>query len=123
MSNKCEAPRDVDALGAGGNGINQFWGSVKNYSTMVAPFFVWYYVIPAITGLLFEKQMMQVEQEKVREATAEEEAGTYSMMVEVEAPISWIEYFTKLILFGGLLFLMLLLSIYFSQEGLLYVPD
>ena len=96
---------------------------MKNYSTIVAPFLLWSYVIPFITSLMFAREMLEVEQENTIDATEEREATTIMEMVEVEAPIGWLEYFTKLILFGIILFAYLLLTIYFSQEGLLYVPD
>lgn len=62
MSNKCEPPsKNVDALGAGDAGISAMWGTFKSYFTMVAPFLIWYYVIPELTSLIFSKEMMQVE--------------------------------------------------------------
>ena len=44
-------------------------------------------------------------------------------MMEVELPITWLEWFSKLVLMGTFLFLGLLFSIYVGQEGMLYVCD
>ena len=44
-------------------------------------------------------------------------------MMEVDAPITWLEFFTKIVLFFIVLFLALLILIYWAQEKLLYVPD
>ena len=58
MSNKCEAPdTNVDALGAGDSGV----GQLKGYFMMLAPWIIWYYVIPAITGCFFDVETELVE--------------------------------------------------------------
>ena len=44
-------------------------------------------------------------------------------MMEVDAPITWLEFFCKIILFFKIFFLALLILIYVAQERLLYVPD
>ena len=44
-------------------------------------------------------------------------------MIEVELPITWAEYFLKLVLMMIMMFTGMLLSIWVGQEGMLYVTD
>ena len=129
MSNKVAAPdASVDALGAGDSGAS----SIKSYVTMMSPILVWYWVTPFITGQIFPKQTEWVEQ-IVTNSTVVDEAALMDdpslmqpeapPMIEVELPITWLEYFCKLFISGCLMFLMLLLSVWAGQEGMLYVPD
>jgi len=127
MSNKVTAPdRSVDALGAGDAGVTQ----LKSYFTMLAPLIVWFYVIPLLTRQIFETQMEWIEKPGSRPvpplidedaafdpladeiaATIEEEVYVPEM-IEVEMPISWTEYFLKMVLMGTLMFVGMLLSIW-----------
>ena len=43
-------------------------------------------------------------------------------MVEVELPITWLEYFLKLAMMMVFMFFGMLISIWFGQEGMLYNP-
>ena len=44
-------------------------------------------------------------------------------MIEVDAPITWMEFFFKIIVFCIFLFLFLLIHIWLGQETMLYVTD
>ena len=73
MSNKCEPPtKNVDALGASEAGVN----TIKTYATMLAPVFIYSYLVPAIVSMLFVQEKMMVPGEKPK-ATAD--------MTELEA--------------------------------------
>ena len=98
MSNKCEPPsKEVDALAAGEAGA----AKIKGYFTMCAPFLIWWYVIPAITSQIFPKETMMVEQATFGPQPDDSIDFTppEPIMAEVEAPIGWLEYFTKIIFF------------------------
>ena len=58
MSNKCEPPtsKNVDALGASEAGVNALMGYMK----ILAPVFIYSYLVPAICSMIFEPQMMMV---------------------------------------------------------------
>lgn len=129
MSNKVAAPdASVDALGAGDSGAS----SLKSYVTMLSPILIWYYVTPFLTGQIFPVQTEWVEQMVNNTATIVDGAALIDdpsliqpeapPMIEVELPITWLEYFCKLFISGCLMFLMLLLSVWAGQEGMLYVP-
>ena len=140
MSNRVTAPdRATDALGAGDAGVSQ----LKSYFTMLAPMMLWFYIIPALTGLLFEKEYEWQEKPGSRpppppvpeenytfdpladETTipAMEDEVIVPEMIEVELPITWAEYFLKLVLMMIMMFTGMLLSIWVGQEGMLYVTD
>ena len=58
MSNKCEPPtKNVDALGASEAGVN----TIKTYATMLAPVFIYSYLVPAIVSMIFVQETMMVE--------------------------------------------------------------
>ena len=124
MSNKVEPPKNVDALGASESGIS----SMKGYVTMLAPVLIYSYVIPAICSMLFEQQKIMVPGSKpsitadMTELEAEELLQQEIPMVEVDGPNTWAETLVKMALFGGFMFLFVLLSIWTGQEGMLYVP-
>ena len=125
MSNKCEPPsKSVDALGASEAGVN----SIKGYITMLAPVFIYSYLIPAISSMLFVQEKMMVPGPKpavtanMTEIEAEELLAQEAPMIEVDAPITWAESLVKLALFLIFMALFVLISIWTGQEGMLYVP-
>ena len=44
-------------------------------------------------------------------------------MIEVDAPVTWMEFFFKIIVFCVFLFIFLLIHIWLGQETMLYVTD
>ena len=57
MSNKCDPPnKNVDALGASEAGVN----TLKGYMTMLAPVFIYSYLVPTICSILFVQEKMMV---------------------------------------------------------------
>lgn len=61
------------------------------------------------TADMTEDEIFEIEQQEVP-------------MVEVDAPITWLETLVKMVLFGCFMGLFILLSIWTGQEGMLYVP-
>jgi len=82
---------------------------------MIVPMLVWFYIIPALTGMLFETEYEWIEKPGSRppppiidenavtfDPLADEGATDPAMveeyepeMMEVELPITWTEYFLK----------------------------
>mmetsp|Transcript_13778 Transcript_13778/g.17412 ORF Transcript_13778/g.17412 Transcript_13778/m.17412 type:complete len:209 (-) Transcript_13778:780-1406(-) len=116
---------------------------------MFAPLILWFYLIPALTALIFVHETEWVEkpgtrppppliptideanqafdplaEEVVASAVVEEPDIAYAPeMIEVELPITWAEYFLKLVMMGTFMFFGMLISIWIGQEGMLYNPD
>ena len=124
MSSKCEAPDpNVDVLGAGDSGVTKMWGMFKQYGTIIAPIAIWSYLLPFLMTLIFGPKEMETIEKPVAGAIVEEGAPPQVELIEVEVAATWTEALVKLVLFCVMMFVGLLLTIYFSQEGLLYVPD
>jgi fermentation-respiration switch protein FrsA (DUF1100 family) len=124
MSNKCEPPnKDVDVLGAGGSGITQMYSTIKNYATMLMPIIIWYYVLPELMASIFGREKMTIEKEITSTGSEDGPEDLPQIeLVEIDSPTTWLEFVAKLAFFAICMFVMLLLTIYFSQESLLYVP-
>ena len=132
MSNVVEAPsKSVDALGASESSVTK----LKGYFTILVPMFVWGWVVPFISELVFgrEKLLIQDPNYDKKKAFAtgydnetEEIPTIFDLappMVEVDAPVTWMEFFFKIIVFCLFLFLFLLIHIWMGQETMLYVTD
>ena len=99
------------------------WGTVKNYMTMLMPIIIWYYLLPELMATIFGREKTTIEKEITTPGSDDElEDMAHTELVEIDAPTSWLEFAAKLTFFAVCMFVMLLLTIYFSQEGLLYVP-
>ena len=96
---------------------------------MLSPCILWFYIVPAITGFLFPKQTMWVEKPIDPDAPLPEdlpegeEVSLEPEMMEIDAPVSWVETLAKFVITSSIMFLALLLMIWVKQEGMLYVPD
>ena len=131
MSNVVEAPsKSVDALGASESSVTK----LKGYFTILVPMFVWGWVVPFISGVVFgrEKMLIQDPNYSEKEAFATGYEGVENIptifdlahpMIEVDAPVTWMEFFFKIIVFCLFLFLFLLIHIWLGQETMLYVTD
>ena len=57
MSNVVEAPsKSVDALGASESSVTK----LKGYFTILVPMFVWGWVVPFISGIVFGREKMLI---------------------------------------------------------------
>ena len=132
MSNQVEAPSgSVDALGASESSVTK----MKGYFTILVPIIVWGYVVPSISEKVFgrEKLMIKDPNYNEKEAFATGYDGSYDKipmiedlahpMVEVDAPVTWMEFIFKIIVFCLFLFLFFLIHIWLGQETMLYVTD
>lgn len=72
--------------------------------------------------ILDDDEEIEAIELNLKEEEGEEDELEVEMM-EVDAPITWLEFFCKIILFFKIFFLALLILIYVAQERLLYVPD
>ena len=129
MSNRVEPPsKSVDSLGAGDSGVSQ----LKGLFTLFAPIFIWSYAVPFFCSLLFTRERVMAPKNAGHVAKPPPVVGPDGIetgyigpdveMHEVDADASWPEFFFRIFLSCSFLFLFMLLSLYFGQEGMLYVP-
>jgi len=116
MSNKCDPPsKNVDVLGAGGSGVDQIKASMKSFMSIAMPFFLWYYLLPNFLAKIFGREKTKIEREIVAQASVENPEGlAQKEFVEIDAPTTWLEFFTKITIFGVFMFVYFLLTIYMN---------
>ena len=128
MSNACAPPSHVDALGAGGSGMQ----GVTSMFTMVVPIIMWSYVTPYIMSFVFPKTMIMIEDAYCKVPSQEEIDASMDTefplsaecpLVEAEAPNTWTETILKTLMNSFLMFFIFLLTLWWNQEGMLYIPD
>lgn len=128
MSNACAPPSNVDALGAGASGASQ----ITSMAGMAAPIIMFSYVTPYIMSFVFPKVMIWVDDTYCKPPTPEELEASMDTdnplsaeceQIEVEAPHTWTETIARTLFNSFLMMCTMLVTLWWNQEGILYVPD